>query len=72
MLRAWRLIASAPLDTAIDVAVIDRDGLHLLTVPVLRTDDGWVNAETGSTLDIRPTHWRSLRRGEEAAEHPAG
>jgi hypothetical protein len=47
MLRAWRLIASAPLNTAIDVAVIGRDGLHLLAVPVLRTDDGWVNAETG-------------------------
>jgi hypothetical protein len=60
----WLLIASAPYETEIDVAVIDREGLHVLAVPVLRTDSGWLNAETKAHLDIRPTHWRDARLRE--------
>ena len=54
----WRDISSAPRDREITLAVIDTEGLHALVMPCRRIADGWVNATTGTRLDVRPTHWR--------------
>jgi len=54
----WQHISSAPFDRDIELAVIDRDGPHALVFACRRILDGWMNAETGERLDVRPTHWR--------------
>jgi hypothetical protein len=59
----WETIRSAPLDRAIELAVIDEDGIHALVFPCRRSADGWVKAASGERLDVRPTHWREWRDG---------
>jgi hypothetical protein len=54
----WQIIASAPVDRDIELAVIDRDGPHALVFPCRRVAGGWVNALSKERLDVRPTHWR--------------
>jgi len=54
----WKDISSAPRDRIIRLAVIDSEGLHALIVPCRRIGDGWVNAQNGVRVDVRPTHWR--------------
>ena len=54
----WEPISSAPSDSDIQLAVIDKDGQHALVFPCRRTSDGWMNALTKERLDVRPTHWR--------------
>ncbi len=41
------------------LAVADREGFYALEFPCRRSADGrWVDAKTGLTVDVRPTHWR--------------
>lgn len=54
----WRLPVEAPFEQDIELAVIDDEGVHALVFPCQRLPDGWINAVTGDTLDIHPTHWR--------------
>jgi hypothetical protein len=59
----WHFIFEAiPKDERVTLAVLDRDGFHALEFPCRRSDDGqWVDAKTGFTVDVRPTHcgWHS-------------
>jgi hypothetical protein len=54
----WKPIASAPFDRDLELAVIDYDGPHALVFACRRVLDGWINAETGMRIDVRPSHWR--------------
>ena len=54
----WELIASAPADRDLELAVMDRDGPHALVFPCRRALDGWVEAKTGKRVPVSPTHWR--------------
>lgn len=54
----WNEIASAPFDLDLELAVIDKDGPHVLVFPCRRMRLGWVNAETHRPVEIHPTHWR--------------
>lgn len=54
----WNSITSAPADRDIELAVLDRDGQHALVFPCRRIAAGWMNAQSGERLDVRPTHWR--------------
>jgi hypothetical protein len=54
----WKPISSAPFDRELEVAVIDRDGPHVLVFAARRIVAGWIKAETKEQIDVHPTHWR--------------
>ncbi len=56
----WHFIFDpVPKDRDVILAVFDKDGFHALEFPCRRSDDGcWVEARTGRSIDVRPTHWR--------------
>ena len=54
----WQPIASAPFGRNIELAVIDADEVHVLVFPCRRAFGGWVKADTNSSVNIHPTHWR--------------
>ncbi len=54
----WEDISNAPFDQDLELAVIDRDGPHALVFPCRRVLGGWLDAETGRRIQVRPTHWR--------------
>lgn len=56
--RTWLLVASAPFDRDLELAVIDYDGVHALAFPCRRILDGWMKAEGGPRIEVHPTHWR--------------
>ncbi len=69
----WEPITSAPYFGQLELAVIDGDGEHALVFPCRRTLSGWLNAETGARIDVRPTHWRPWHHeASPIASAPAG
>jgi hypothetical protein len=60
--RMWLPIHTAPFDAEIELAVIDREGPHALVFPCRRALQGWLKAETGQAIAVRPTHWRPWGR----------
>jgi hypothetical protein len=56
--RMWENISGAPFDRDLELAVIDCDGPHSLVFPCRRVLGGWLDAETGRQIQVRPTHWR--------------
>lgn len=60
----WENITTAPFEGELELAVIDEDGEHSLVFPCRRTPGGWLNAETGVRIDVRPTHWRPWQAGD--------
>ena len=68
----WESITTAPYDGDLELAVIDDEGEHCLVFPSRRILGGWVNADTGLRIDVRPTHWRAWnRQTAERASAPA-
>jgi hypothetical protein len=57
-LMHWTPITTAPFDRDLELAVLDEDGAHALAFACRRIAGGWVNAQTKSQIDVRPTHWR--------------
>jgi hypothetical protein len=54
----WQTITTAPFDRDLELAVIDSTGVHALVFPCRRVLRGWMKAQTGSSVDVHPTHWR--------------
>jgi len=54
----WQPISTAPFGSNLELAVIEREVPHALVFPCRRVLDGWVNTETMTPVDVRPTHWR--------------
>jgi hypothetical protein len=55
----WQPISTAPYDHDLELAVIDRDGEHVLVFPCRRKGaDSWIDALTGRIIEVQPTHWR--------------
>ncbi len=57
----WQPIHTAPFDRDLELALLDRHGVHALVFPCRRTPDSWINAETKQRVDVQPTHWREWR-----------
>jgi hypothetical protein len=51
-------IADIPEDRDLRLAVENGDGMHELVFPCRHRDGRWVDARTGRTVDVRPTHWQ--------------
>jgi hypothetical protein len=43
----WEPFSTAPLERDLELAVIDDEGIHALVFRCRRTNDGWVDANTG-------------------------
>ena len=56
--QPWQEIACAAHDCALELAVIDDTGEHVLVFPCRRVLQGWVKADTLEPVNVRPTHWR--------------
>ena len=54
----WEPVETAPFDRELELAVIDRGGVHALAFACRRVAGGWINADTKRHIDVRPTHWR--------------
>jgi hypothetical protein len=54
----WQLIATAPFDRDLELAVIDYEGPHALIFPCRRMQTGWLKSGTQQQVIVRPTHWR--------------
>lgn len=65
----WQPIASAPFGVDLELAVIDRDGVHALVFPCRRGLTGWVKSEFGERVDVSPTHWRGWAARERQAHN---
>jgi hypothetical protein len=57
----WQLIASAPFDYDLELAVIESGETHCLIIQCRRTPFGWIDAMSGKAVDVHPTHWRYWR-----------
>ena len=66
----WNGVDTAPAEVPLQVLVNDGSGSdYLLPYPCKLTPDGWVNAATGSPLQVRPTYWKvhlETRQGKKA------
>jgi hypothetical protein len=54
----WHPISTAPFDRNLQLSVIEGQEVYLLVFPCRRTERGWVNASTGKTVFVDPSHWR--------------
>ncbi len=57
----WQRVANAPFDQLLELAVIGAAGIDAIALPCRRILKGWIAAESGEPLDVRPTHWRGWR-----------
>ncbi len=55
--KKWLPTSIAP-DSDLEVAVIDKHGVHTLVFPVRKNGTEWVDASTHKRVEIKPTHWR--------------
>jgi len=55
---SWQPIASAPFDCDLELAVVEGPDAHALVFRCRRARSGWINAATGRSIDVEPTHWR--------------
>lgn len=58
----WQVIATAPFELDLELAVIDSEGPHSLVFPCRRVAGGWQNSKSQEHVDVNPTHWRAWRR----------
>lgn len=54
----WKVIAEAPFDDDLEVAVIEDEEVHRLATRCRRVPSGWIDAATGRRIEVHPTHWR--------------
>jgi hypothetical protein len=60
--QSWQPVATAPFDRLLELAVIDRDGVHTVAFACRRILGGWLKAESRERIEVAPTHWRSWSR----------
>ncbi len=54
----WHPIATAPLNTQVELSIYDEGEYHALTFPCLRDGEGWRDVRVSRPLQLEPTHWR--------------
>jgi hypothetical protein len=54
----WLNIETAPFERDLEVAVIDFYGPHPVVFLGRRIPGGWIKADSGRSVQVRPTHWR--------------
>lgn len=51
-------LTDVPADREVGLAVFARGEFHALVFPCRRVGQSWVDAKSGRSVDIRPTHWK--------------
>jgi len=54
----WEVIATAPYDRDLELAVVEGDQVHRLIFACRRVPSGWIKVATRERLVVSPTHWR--------------
>ena len=54
----WQPISTAPFDRDLQLGVIEKGEIYALIFPCRRVQYQWVNARTGKSVFVDPTHWR--------------
>jgi len=67
----WQNISTAPFNSDLQLAVIDKDGTHALVFPCRHGLDGWVASNTKQRIYVHPTHWRDWGEAEYEGETAA-
>jgi hypothetical protein len=57
-LIAPHLISTAPFGRDLELALIDANGVHAISLPCRRVLGGWIKAEMETPTNVHPTHWR--------------
>jgi hypothetical protein len=55
----WQPVTTAPYGIDLEVAVVNGSGLHAVVFPCRRGVYGWINAASGVSVEVRPSHWRA-------------
>ena len=58
--KMWHPIGSlldARTDRDLRLAVLNKDGEHVLVFPCRRRGNSWVDAKSGRFVEVYPTHW---------------
>jgi hypothetical protein len=58
----WQPMSTAPLGQPLQLAQVYPTGLQPLQFPCSRSEHGWTNAVTGSTVAVTPTYWRTVEQ----------
>ena len=59
----WQPVTSAPYDADLELAVINGTGTHAVVFPCRRGVYGWINAASGTSVELHPSHWREWDDG---------
>jgi hypothetical protein len=54
----WRLISTAPYNRDVELRSADRRKPFRLPFPCRHTNDGWINSDLGTRVNVEPTYWR--------------
>jgi hypothetical protein len=54
----WQPISTAPFDRDLQLSVIENGKVYALVFACRRTQAGWIDARTGKSVFVDPTHWR--------------
>jgi hypothetical protein len=54
----WQPVTTAPYGVDLEVAVINAAGTYAVVFPCRRGVYGWINAASGASVDVHPSHWR--------------
>jgi len=58
----WQAIVRVPPSGRdLEVAVIDKLGIHSIAFPCRYQEAVWINAVTRKQIEINPTHWRDWK-----------
>jgi hypothetical protein len=66
-LSLWHPISTAPTNHDLELKVLDGESSVVLPFPCKRTNGGeWINADSETGIDIRPTKWRPWQKQKRA------
>ena len=67
----WEPVITAPYGVDLELAVVDGNGIHAVVFPCRRMVHGWVNAASGASVELHPSHWRAWDDGVNPLAGPA-
>lgn len=58
MWQSIQAVTDVPADREVCLAVLARGEFHALVFPCRRAEQTWVDATSGRSVEVHPTHWR--------------
>lgn len=54
----WHLVSTAPFNRDLELCAAFGSGSSRLPFPCRQTSNGWINADLGTRIAVKPTRWR--------------